>query len=121
AVNKMDRTGYDQAVFDAIASSFFTHAQRLGIADVVAVPVAAAVGDNVTTRSDAMPWYRGPSVLEHLETVAISRDEAALPLRLPLQSVLRDANGGRWLARSEEHTSELQSRENLVCRLLLER
>src|SRR5512138_2660296 len=98
AVNKMDRTGYDQAVFDAIASSFLAHAQRLGIADVVAVPVAAAVGDNVTTRSDAMPWYRGPSVLEHLETVAISRDEAALPLRLPLQSVLRDAAGGRWLA-----------------------
>ncbi len=98
AVNKMDRVGYDQAVFDDIASRFHAHAARLGIGDVVAVPVAAAVGDNVTTRSSAMPWYEGPSVLEHLQSVDVGRDDAALPLRLPLQSVLRDADGGRWLA-----------------------
>src|SRR5690606_2955960 len=98
AVNKMDRVGYDQAVFDDIASRFHAHAARLGIGDVVAVPVAAAVGDNVTARSSAMPWYEGPSVLEHLQSVDVSRDDAALPLRLPLQSVLRDADGGRWLA-----------------------
>ncbi|TWT17619.1 adenylyl-sulfate kinase [Luteimonas wenzhouensis] len=98
AVNKMDRVGYDQAVFDDIATRFGAHAGKLGLPDVVAVPVAAAVGDNVTTRSPAMPWYRGPSVLEHLETVAIDRDDASGPLRLPVQSVLRDADGGRWLA-----------------------
>jgi hypothetical protein len=66
AVNKMDRVGFDQAVFDDIASRFGAHAQKLGIPDVVAIPVAAAVGDNVTTRSDAMPWYEGSSVLAHL-------------------------------------------------------
>ncbi|TWG88210.1 bifunctional enzyme CysN/CysC [Luteimonas sp. J16] len=98
AVNKMDRVGYDRAVFDGIASRFGEHAGRLGIPDVVAVPVAAAVGDNVTTRSPAMPWYEGPSVLEHLESVPVRRDEAAGPMRLPVQSVLRDADGARWLA-----------------------
>ena len=97
AVNKMDRVGYDQAVFDGIASRFGEHAGRLGIADVVAIPVAAAVGDNVTSRSPAIDWYRGPSVLEHLEGVEVDAPDPALPLRLPLQSVLRDADGGRWL------------------------
>ncbi|PJJ97268.1 adenylyl-sulfate kinase [Lysobacteraceae bacterium NML91-0213] len=97
AVNKMDRVGYDQAVFDGIASRFGEHAGRLGIADVVAIPVAAAVGDNITSRSPAIDWYRGPSVLEHLEGVEVDAPDPALPLRLPLQSVLRDADGGRWL------------------------
>jgi len=53
AVNKMDRVGYDRTVFDDIAARFRAHAARLGVADVVAIPVAAAVGDNVTTRSPA--------------------------------------------------------------------
>ncbi|TKS53448.1 adenylyl-sulfate kinase [Luteimonas yindakuii] len=97
AVNKMDRVGYAQPVFEAIASSFRAHAGKLGIADVVAIPVAAAVGDNVTARSPAIDWYHGPSVLEHLEGVQVDAPDPALPLRLPLQSVLRDADGGRWL------------------------
>ncbi|HRN61042.1 MAG TPA: adenylyl-sulfate kinase [Luteimonas sp.] len=98
AVNKMDRGGYDQAVFDDIASRFREHAAKLGVPDVVAIPVAAAVGDNVTSRSPAIAWYDGPSVLEHLEAVAVAAPDPALPLRLPVQSVLRDADGGRWLA-----------------------
>lgn len=97
AVNKMDRVGYAQPVFEAIASRFREHAGRLGIADVMAIPVAAAVGDNVTTRSTAIDWYHGPSVLEHLEGVRVDSPDPGLPLRLPLQSVLRDADGGRWL------------------------
>ena len=98
AVNKMDRVGYDRAVFDGIASRFREHAARLGVPDVAAIPVAAAVGDNVTARSPAIGWYDGPSVLGHLEQVAIDEPDARLPMRLPLQSVLRDAAGGRWLA-----------------------
>lgn len=98
AVNKMDRVGFDQAVFDDIASRFGAHAQKLGIPDVVAIPVAAAVGDNVTTRSGAMPWYEGSSVLAHLESVQVQPRDPGAPLRLPLQSVLRDGEGGRWLA-----------------------
>jgi len=98
AVNKMDRVGYDRAVFEAIAARFRGHAARLGVADVVAIPVAAASGDNVATRSPMMSWYAGPSVLEHLETVEVARPDPALPARLPLQSVLRDREGRRWLA-----------------------
>ncbi|MCW5582223.1 MAG: adenylyl-sulfate kinase, partial [Luteimonas sp.] len=98
AVNKMDRIGYDQAVFDDIATRFCGHAAKLGVPGVVAIPVAAAVGDNVTARSPAMGWYDGPSVLEHLQAVRVDAPDPALPLRLPLQSVLRDADGRRWLA-----------------------
>ena len=98
AVNKMDRVGYDQVVFDDIASRFREHAGKLGVSEVVAIPVAAAVGDNVTTRSPAIAWYVGPSVLEHLERVQIGQPDPGLPVRLPLQLVLRDASGGRWLA-----------------------
>ena len=98
AVNKMDRAGYDQAVFETIATRFSGHAAKLGLPDVVAIPVAAAVGDNVTTRSAAMAWYEGPSVLEQLERVEVAVPDPALPMRLPLQSVLRDAQGVRWLA-----------------------
>jgi bifunctional enzyme CysN/CysC len=98
AVNKMDRVGFDQAVFDDIASRFGAHARKLGIPDVVAIPVAAAGGNNVTTRSDAMPWYEGSSVLAHLESVQVQPRDPGAPMRLPLQSVLRDGEGGRWLA-----------------------
>lgn len=98
AVNKMDRVGYAREVFDAIAARFGAHAARLGIPDVVAIPVAAAAGDNVTTRSQATGWYQGPSVLEHLESVAVTPPGRGTALRLPLQLVLRDGSGGRWLA-----------------------
>ncbi len=98
AVNKMDRMGYDEAVFQAIAARFHAHAARLGVPGVVAIPVAAAVGDNITTRSAATGWYGGPSVLEYLERVEVPQADPELPARLPLQWVLRDGDGGRWLA-----------------------
>jgi bifunctional enzyme CysN/CysC len=96
AVNKMDRVDYDQAVFAKIADAYRAHAARLGIDDVVAIPVAAATGENVVERSGNLSWYRGPSILQHLETVAIDRHDR--PARLPVQAVLRDEAGRRWLA-----------------------
>ena len=99
AVNKMDRVGHDRAVFDAIADAYRAHAGKLGIADVAVIPLAAATGANVTTSArDAMPWYTGPTVLEHLESVVVTPRGAGLPARLPVQLVLRDGDGGRWLA-----------------------
>ncbi|MBJ6983613.1 adenylyl-sulfate kinase [Luteimonas sp. MC1750] len=99
AVNKMDRVGHDQAVFDAIAAAYRAHAAKLGIADVEAIPLAAATGANVTVAAgDAMPWYTGPTVLGHLESVVVAPRGAGLPARLPVQLVLRDGEGGRWLA-----------------------
>src|SRR5690554_2053614 len=98
AVNKMDRVGYDRATFEAIAGAYRAHAAKLGITDAVAIPLAAATGANVTVRPDAMPWYDGPTVLEHLESVQVEPRGADLPARLPVQLVLRDDDGGRWLA-----------------------
>lgn len=97
AVNKMDQVGYDQSVFDAVATAYREHAARLGIDEVTCIPVAAALGDNIVTRSSTMPWYSGPSVLEHLERVDIENSTDKSPLRLPVQSVVRDSDGGRWL------------------------
>jgi bifunctional enzyme CysN/CysC len=98
AVNKMDRVGHDQAAFDAIAGAYRAHAAKLGIMDATAIPLAAATGANVTMRADAMDWYAGPTVLEYLESVQVGPRGAGLPVRLPIQLVLRDDDGGRWLA-----------------------
>ena len=90
AVNKMDLVGFDEGVFDAIVKEFREFAQRLDVQDVVAVPIAARHGDNVVTRSASTPWYDGPTLLEHLETVHVSGDDAQLrPARFPVQYVIR--------------------------------
>ena len=90
AVNKMDLVGYDQAVFDQVVADFRDFASGLDLPDVTAIPIAALQGDNVVHRSAAMPWYAGPALLEHLEQVHVSREDAALrPARFPVQYVLR--------------------------------
>ena len=73
AINKMDLLGYDEQRFLAIHSDFARYAAKLGVETIVAIPMSALHGDNVTARSTAMPWYTGPSLLEHLETVDIRR------------------------------------------------
>jgi bifunctional enzyme CysN/CysC len=98
AVNKMDRVGHDRDVFERIADAYRAHAARLGLDAVHCVPVAAAEGDNVVARSGAMPWYTGPAVLEWLATVPAADGRPDAALRLPVQSVLRDRDGARWLA-----------------------
>ncbi|ROU05049.1 sulfate adenylyltransferase subunit CysN [Lysobacter enzymogenes] len=98
AVNKMDLVGFDQAVFETIVGEYRELAAKLGIEHVQAVPLSALEGDNLTARSDATPWYRGPSVLEHLETVDVARDRAELGLRLPVQWVNRPHQDFRGFA-----------------------
>jgi bifunctional enzyme CysN/CysC len=73
AINKMDLLGYDEQRFLAIQSDFARYAAKLGVETIVAIPMSALHGDNVTARSTAMLWYTGPSLLEHLETVDIRR------------------------------------------------
>jgi bifunctional enzyme CysN/CysC len=73
AINKMDLLGYDEQRFLAIQSDFARYAAKLGVETMVAIPMSALHGDNVTARSTAMLWYTGPSLLEHLETVDIRR------------------------------------------------
>jgi bifunctional enzyme CysN/CysC len=90
AVNKMDLIEYDQARFEAIVADYRAFAASIGIADFVAMPISGLAGDNIAKRSERMPWYTGPTLIEHLETVEI--DLAAdqdRPLRLPVQWVNR--------------------------------
>jgi bifunctional enzyme CysN/CysC len=93
AVNKMDLVDYDQATFDAIAAEYGLLASQLGIAHVQAIPLSALEGDNVLRRSDAMAWYDGPTLLEHLESVDTHRDGRDIGFRLPVQ----------WVARPDQH------------------
>jgi bifunctional enzyme CysN/CysC len=89
AVNKMDLVGYDRQRFEDIAAAYRELAKTLGISDVRTIPISGLQGDNVIARSAATPWYAGPTLLEHLETVAIDRDESSAPFRLPVQWVCR--------------------------------
>ncbi len=89
AVNKMDLVGYSRAAFEAIVADYRGFAGRIGVSDVTAIPVCAVHGDNIVSRSAAMPWYQGATLLEHLESVEIDADIAARPLRMPVQWVNR--------------------------------
>ena len=65
----MDLVGYDQSVFDAIVDGYRELAAQLGIPQVQAIPLSALGGDNMIAASTAMPWYAGPTLLDHLEQV----------------------------------------------------
>jgi len=90
AVNKMDLVGFDQAIFDQIVSDYRAFAAQIGLDDVMAIPISGLRGDNIASRSDATPWFDGPVLIDHLETVPL--DEARRQqgdLRLPVQWVNR--------------------------------
>jgi bifunctional enzyme CysN/CysC len=76
AVNKMDLVGFDQHCFEEIATHFSAFAAGLGNPAVRAIPLSAKSGDNIAKRSARMPWYHGPSLLEHLHSVEVTRASA---------------------------------------------
>ena len=88
AINKMDLLGYDEQRYRAIERDFARYASKLGFETLVAIPMSALRGDNVTTRSSAMPWYDGPSLIEHLDTIDIRRPPQAGSV-FPVQWVSR--------------------------------
>ncbi len=94
AVNKMDLVGFDEQVFDEVHAEFSSLMDRT----FVAIPLSALHGDNITSRSDRIPWYGGPSLLEHLETVEIITDAPDGTFRFPVQLVLRPEQDFRGLA-----------------------
>ncbi len=99
AVTKMDLVDYDQEAFDAITADYRGFAEKIGVADWVAIPVSGTAGDNVSSRSAKMGWYDGPALLEYLETVEIDASmDAAKPLRMPVQWVNRPNQGFRGFA-----------------------
>ncbi len=88
-VNKMDLVDYDEGVCAAIRDEFAGFASRLGVAEVTCIPVSALHGDNVVRRSEATPWYGGPALLEHLETVELESAHDLVRRRFPVQWIVR--------------------------------
>ncbi|GGB99209.1 adenylyl-sulfate kinase [Novosphingobium endophyticum] len=90
AVNKMDLVDYSQDVFDKIVADYTEFAEGIGIESFTAMPISGFKGDNITTLSENTPWYKGPTLVEHLETVeVISSVDADKPFRMPVQWVNR--------------------------------
>jgi len=89
AINKMDLVAYSRTTFEAILADYRTFASSIGLADVTPVPLSAVHGDNIISRGPNMPWYQGPTLIEHLERVAVRTDDAGAALRMPVQWVNR--------------------------------
>jgi sulfate adenylyltransferase subunit 1 len=98
AVNKMDLADWSEEKFREIETDFRTLSWRFGFWEAIAIPVAAVSGDNVARKSERMPWYKGPHLLEHLEELPSRGTEATGPFRFPVQTVLRDGRDFRGLA-----------------------
>jgi sulfate adenylyltransferase subunit 1 len=89
-VNKMDLVDWDEGVFNKIVDDFKSFASRLdNIVDVTFIPASALIGDNIVDKSKNMPWFQGPTLLYHLETVYIGADENHVEARFPVQWVIR--------------------------------
>jgi bifunctional enzyme CysN/CysC len=89
AVNKMDAVDFDREVFARIEAECRGFLAGLGRPQTTFIPVSALRGDNVVKPSDAMPWYQGPTLLHHLETIDVETRARLADLRLPVQLVLR--------------------------------
>ncbi len=89
-VNKMDLVDYSQEVYDKIVSEYKDFASRLdNVVDISFIPISALNGDNVVETSDNMDWYKGSSLLYHLETVYVGNQENHVEARFPVQWVIR--------------------------------
>src|SRR6056297_1133293 len=97
AINKMDLVDYDENRFNEILSDFREFAKKLEINDITYIPISALKGDNVVsktrtkngTESNHMPWYNGPTLLHHLETVKVDASRNVIDFRFPVQYVIR--------------------------------
>jgi sulfate adenylyltransferase large subunit len=89
AVNKMDLVDFAEERFREIEQELRETSERLGLRDVHVIPMSALRGDNVVERGEAMPWYDGPTLLEHLETVEVAGDRDLDHRRFPVQWVIR--------------------------------
>jgi bifunctional enzyme CysN/CysC len=90
AINKMDLVDWSEKTYRKIVDDFQGFAQQLGLKDVTFVPVSAFKGDNVSRRSEHMPWYTGATLMGWLETVEVDEERMQRgPFRLPVQWVNR--------------------------------
>ena len=98
AINKMDLVDYREEVFVHLQEDFLSLASHLGIPFVRCIPISALAGVNVVSPSEAMPWYPGPTLLEHLETVELHPEGALDAVRFPVQYVIRPDSRFRGFA-----------------------
>lgn len=89
AVNKMDLIGYDEAKFHAIEQQIAQLTEELGLKNVVVIPVSATEGDNVTTKSENIPYYKGEALLTYLEQVDVTETQEEAGFYMPVQRVCR--------------------------------
>jgi len=89
AVNKMDLVNYDQAIYDRIIKAYQEFAQSLGLKDITPIPLSALSGDNVVDAGENMPWYKGPTLIELLESLSVYDEAHHAPFRFPVQLVAR--------------------------------
>ena len=98
AINKMDMVAFSQDVFETILKDYRNFAEQIGLNAIVAFPISALSGDNITEPSAQTPWYKGPTLMHHLETVPIDDHAQAAPFRLPVQWVNRPNQDFRGFA-----------------------
>lgn len=89
AINKMDLVDFSEAVYQQIQQEYAQIARRLHLKQVYYIPISALEGDNVVNPSTRMPWYGGETLLHLLETLPVKADLARLPMRFPVQYVIR--------------------------------
>jgi len=89
AVNKMDMVDYDEEVFNKIVKDYQAMAAKLNLSEVTYIPVSALKGDNIVYKSDRIHWYKGKSLLDHLETVPVAVDDSTDHARMPVQWIIR--------------------------------
>ena len=104
AVNKMDLVKYDQETFRKIEEQIKELQEELSLANVKIIPVSATEGDNVTTKSDNIPWYTGEPLLEYLETVDVREKSEEEGFYMPVQ---------REYAVQTTHSVDSRDRSNL--------
>jgi len=97
-VNKLDAVGYAEAAYNQIADQLRDYTSNLEFADLRFVPISALKGENLASRSQSMPWYRGPSVLEYLDEVEVGTRQSPVEFRLPVQTIVRPHRGFRGYA-----------------------
>lgn len=88
-INKMDLVDYSESAFHAIMDDFTDFASRMDVSEMTFIPISALNGDNIVDKSEHMPWYKGPTLLYHLENVYIGSDANQVDPRLPVQWVIR--------------------------------
>ncbi|MFC3695338.1 sulfate adenylyltransferase subunit CysN [Chenggangzhangella methanolivorans] len=89
AINKIDLVDYSHVAFAEIEEEYRDFAEQLGFESITPIPISALTGANVSEPSDLMPWYSGPTLLEHLEQVDVDTDLTERPFRFPVQWVNR--------------------------------